>query len=302
MAINYSKINHDALTKYENYSKIGAQSKEILDQMKENKESIKKAHLIAWDAGGNDLLAARKAFSDSEQDETYCRQCFMDNELGNPFATQADPRCKGIVGALQKFKQAHKKTLQFIQKNARADANIRAMGLYYPQMTQNKLTELNCKDPDTGQTYQNLYEVFLPIVAKGIYAALEPVSSARAAGDKRFNAFQALPQFNSKTSEAAQFFNYIPGDSMSYFVKDKILNHQHLLIDPYFESSWVQESQDSSAQLLQTRFLTLNESDIHPSEAGHRLLEKINSEIAYDFAPAPLKITDDLITEEWDCD
>ncbi|MEO7164456.1 MAG: SGNH/GDSL hydrolase family protein, partial [Bdellovibrionia bacterium] len=151
MAIRFSANNNDIITKYENFSKVGATAEEILNKMKKSQESIHRAHLIAWESGGNDTLWARKAFRDRSNKSHYCRQCILDNELGNPLATGPDPRCKDIVGVLQKYKSVQKETISFLKENANPSAIIRVMGLYYPLLAEDKVHDLNCTDPDTNQ-------------------------------------------------------------------------------------------------------------------------------------------------------
>jgi len=293
MAIRLSAENGDIITKYENFSKTGATATEILNEMKKHQNSLQKAHLLTWEAGGNDILFARQAFRNIAEKKSYCRQCLLDNELGNAGATGPDPRCKDIIGVLQKYKPILKEMITFVKKHASPSAMIRVMGLYYPLMTEDKLPDLNCTDPDTQQHYVNTYSVFLPIIAKGIFTTLDSISHQRADGDLRFSAFESLPQFNTAPQFKDIAINYIPGESMEHYVNESILAHQDLLADPYFQTIPLENG--SVSKIMQTSFGTKDRSDIHPSEAGHILIQQINSTVPYEF-PIP-----SITTSQLDC-
>jgi lysophospholipase L1-like esterase len=273
IAIHFSSRSGDLPVQYSNYAVNGTQSGAILNSMKANLPAIRDAHLIGWDAGGNDFLFEAFKFSNPLFRHHYCQLCSLDNELGSFTAQGPDPRCGQKVGTLQTFKSNLRQMLSVLKDNARKDAVVEMMGLYYGHFDWDGNTDLNCIDPASGTYYTNLREALLPVVLKGIHIMMDEVYQLRLQGDQRFGAFDTFARFNSKKPELWEKLKYSPGDNLTEYAVDKILAHESELLDPFKQTYSSSPGHLPFEHLIQNIFGWV---DVHPTQSGHDLIEELS--------------------------
>lgn len=252
LAITISRRSHDTPVRFYQYAYSGRGSAEILSAMREYMRVIADAQFITWDAGGNDMFAAREAFADGGS-ATRCRVSRLEQALAALRANWT---------AMKELIRAGDRT-----HRSRRDAVIRAMNLYYPDVAQDREAATACTDPETNIHYDSLFDAYLPFFARANWHFCNAMHEDH---DTRLRCADAFAAFNATAAHRSEL-SYRIGESEERYVA-RIVAARDAIID-------ARENYRRAVLLLQG-------DQIHPTEDGHELLEALHSLPAHLPVPA----------------
>ena len=242
LAITISRRSHDTPVRFYQYAYSGRLSGDILEAMRTYMHLIADAQFITWDAGGNDMFAARAGFVDGHG-ENRCRASRLDQSLTVLRANWT--AMKNLVRG------------GYANHRSRPDAVIRAMNLYYPDVTQDRDPATACTDPETNRHYASAFEAFLPAFA---HANWHFCNAMYEDGDPRLRCADAFAAFNVPAGSRAAL-SYRVGEDEQGYVARVVAAHE-VIIDA---------RQNYRAAVL------LQDDQTHPTEEGHELLEALHA-------------------------
>jgi len=242
LAISISRRSNNTPVRFYQYSYSGRLSGEILRVIQTQMHLVSVAQFITWDAGGNDMFRARAAFVNALS-LSHCRISGLNHALAELRANWT---------AIKNLIRVGDGT-----DRSRRDAVIRAMNLYYPDVTQDREPATACTDPETRIHYASAYEVYLPVFA---HANWHFCNAMQEDGDPRLRCADAFAAFNAPAGMRAEL-SYRAGEPEEAYVA-RIVAARNVIIDT---------RETSRAAIL------LQGDETHPTEEGHELLEALHS-------------------------
>lgn len=243
LAITISRRANNTPVRFYQYAYSGRGSAEILSAMRTSMHVISDAQFITWDAGGNDMFAARQAFVDGGS-AVRCRVSRLEQALVTLRANWT-----AIKELIRVGESTHR---------SRRDAVIRAMNLYYPDVAQDRDPATACTDPETNIHYASVFDVYLPFFARANWHFCNAMYEDR---DARLRCADAFAAFNAPAASRAEL-SYRIGESEEHYVA-RVIAARDAIID--------------ARENYRRAVLLLQDDQTHPTEDGHELLEALHS-------------------------
>lgn len=243
LAITISRRSNDTPVRFYQYAYSGRGSAEILSAMRTYMDVISDAQFITWDAGGNDMFVAREAFVDGVS-AVRCRVSRLEQALVTLRANWS-----AIKALIRVGDSTHR---------SRRDAVIRAMNLYYPDVTRDRDPATACTDPETNIHHASVFDAYLPFFARANWHFCNAMYEDH---DARLRCADAFAAFNAHATHRSDL-SYQTGESEEHYVA-RVVAARDAIID--------------ARENYRRAVLLLQDDRVHPTEEGHELLEALHS-------------------------